>query len=106
MAQEGQSRKPNIMPFHACRGEFQGSLRRENQNRTIELTLGTGSLGERVVVLDIQNGLNGNCSQSISKTIHMLFSLSKRNQMKKQTYAFDHSCLTKQDHWLAVCCST
>lgn len=49
------------MALHACGGEFQCSLRCENQNGPIELALGTGSLGQRIVVFDVQDGLNRDC---------------------------------------------
>lgn len=49
------------MALHACGGEFQCSLRCEDQNGAVELALWTGALRQRVVVFDVEDGLNCDC---------------------------------------------
>lgn len=62
MTQERQGSKPNIMAFEAGGGEFERPLGRQDEDGTIELVLQVGALGQGVVILDVEHGLNYHCS--------------------------------------------
>jgi len=54
------------MSFGAGRGKLESSLRGQDKDGSVED--GAGILGGRVVVLDIENGLDGNC-ESVSSGV-------------------------------------
>lgn len=78
------------MTLDARRGEFQSPLGREDQNGPIELTLRTGSLGQGVIVLDIQYRFDSNYRPSVYAP--------PIDSEKESTYAFDHSYPSAQGH--------
>jgi hypothetical protein len=66
IAEEGESGEPNLMPFSVARGEFQGSLWRQNENRPIKHGQRIGVLWHGRVVLDINHRLDGDCAVSLA----------------------------------------
>lgn len=53
------------MPFDAGGGEFQGALGGQDQDGSVERVCNRRSLGKRVIVLDVENGLNDHLCQSV-----------------------------------------
>lgn len=63
MREEGESSQPDVMPFLRGRSEFQCSLWRQDQDRSVEMWSRYRTLWQWVVVLYIKNRLDCYCSK-------------------------------------------
>lgn len=66
MAQERECSQPDVMPFDAGGGEFQRALGGQDKDGSVERGRNGRSLGQGVIVLDIENGLDDHLCKSVS----------------------------------------